>query len=100
MTLGNPKRITIWGCGSGTMFPALPSPALTGPGSLAPAARLLPFRHRLPPIVAVESWSVNDGAGYLTEALKTALPLPFWGAYERKVSVSATAQANLDSGGM
>src|SRR5439155_1603360 len=62
MTLGNPKRITIWGCGSGTMFAAPPSPALTGPGSLAPAVRVLPFRHRLPPIVAVESRSVNDGA--------------------------------------
>src|SRR5438034_10546180 len=69
MTSGNPKRvtnhesrITIWGCGSGTMFAAPPSPALTGPGSLAPAVRVLPFRHRLPPIVAVESRSVNDGA--------------------------------------
>src|SRR5437667_8340825 len=61
------------------MFAAPPSPALTGPGSLAPAVRVLPFRHRLPPIVAVESRSVNDGAGDLMRALETALPLPLGG---------------------
>src|SRR5437899_2623778 len=41
------------------MFTTALPPARTRPGSLCAAQRLLPFRHRLPPIVTAQSGGVN-----------------------------------------